>query len=449
MMIDRRLTNLLDRNLPRYTSYPTAPHFLPDVGQEEHAAWLDLAAEHGPVSLYLHVPFCRSICHYCGCTTKASLKDEPLRKYAAVLRKEIALVADHVGAVEVSHIHWGGGTPSLMPPDEMDAIVGDLHRFFKISPKAEHAIELDPRHVTSSGAAHLASLGVNRASLGVQDLDPAVQALIGRMQPFSVVEAAMAALRRARIHTINLDLMYGLPGQTDASIRKTAMQAAGLAPARMSLFGYAHVPWFKANQKLIDERLLPGPEDRRRLSEIARTTIDAFGYEAIGIDHFARPDDALAIALKDRTLRRNFQGYTTDKAETLIGLGLSSIGKLPRGYVQTTTDMKAYAMAIEAGRFATVKGRPLSVDDRARADVIEELLCFFDADCGGIARSHGLDEGYFDEDFRALAPLESDGYVRIVNRRVAITRDAAALARLVASHFDSYLGAGGRHSTAT
>ncbi len=449
-MIDQRLTPLLDRTLPRYTSYPTAPHFLPDVGHEAYAAWLDEAADKGPVSLYLHVPFCRSICHYCGCTTKASRRDEPLARYAEVLRREIALVADHLGAVEVSHIHWGGGTPNLLPAETFAAVVGDLHRYFRIAPGAEHAIELDPRHVTRDGARHLAGLGVNRASLGVQDLDPQVQAAIGRHQPLEVVEAAVSALVSARIDQINLDLMYGLPGQTETSIRRTAMMAAGLAPSRMALFGYAHVPWFKANQKLIDEAALPGPDERRRLARIARTTIDAFGYDAIGIDHFARPDDSLAIAAMDGTMRRNFQGYTTDRASSLVGFGLSSIGRLPRGFAQTTTDMKTYEDAVSAHRFPIVKGRALTAEDRLRADVIEQILCFFSADLPRIAASHGMPASHFDGALEALAPLVEIGAVAISGRLVTIVEDKVELGRLVASAFDAYLGSGGkRHAAAT
>ncbi|ODN72347.1 Oxygen-independent coproporphyrinogen-III oxidase [Methylobrevis pamukkalensis] len=339
-------------------------------------------------------------------------------------------------------------------------IVGDLHRLFRILPDAEHAIELDPRHVTREGARHLAGLGVNRASLGVQDLDPAVQAQIGRIQPLEVVEAAVSALRSARIDGINLDLMYGLPGQTETSIRRTAMMASGLAPARMSLFGYAHVPWFKANQRLIDESALPGATQRRQLAAIARTTIDAFGYDAIGIDHFARPDDSLALAARDGRLRRNFQGYTTDRAMTLIGLGLSSIGRTPAGYVQNATDMSAWESAITAGRPAIVKGLRLTADDRLRAAVIEQILCSFKADLAGLRAAHGVDVDYFDQSLARLAPLADFGSVEVSRDRVAITHSPHELARVVASAFDAYLGTGAgggsgrapgiaRHSVAT
>lgn len=443
------LETLIRATVPRYTSYPTAPHFSAEVGAEAYGGFLDrTAAADGPVSLYVHIPFCHSICHYCGCTTKATRRYAPIEAYVEVLRSEIAMVAARTGRRTVSHIHWGGGTPNLLSAEAFEAIVGDFHRFFNIGPDTEHAIELDPRHLGKERARLLRAIGVNRASLGVQDFDPAVQAAIGRIQPAETVAAAVEHLRGAGIASLSFDLIYGLPEQTVSSIRRTIETTIALAPDRISLFGYAHVPWFRVNQKLIDASKLPGSEQRLELERTAHTSIAAAGYVPIGIDHFARPSDAMAVALSKRTLRRNFQGYTTDRAETLIGFGASSIGRTPWGYAQNVTDTGNWRERIADGRLATERGRVLTTEDRLRADVIEQLLCFFDVDLAATAARHGAEAGLFSTDLEKLAPLVRAGWVVADGGRVAIVRHGAELARLVASAFDAYLGTGGRHSVA-
>lgn len=448
-MIALRLSDLVGRSAPRYTSYPTAPQFGPGVGPREHGAWLrELAGTSAPVSLYLHVPFCRSICHYCACTTKATRRDEPIVAYADRLRREIELVADRTGRLPVSHIHWGGGTPNLLPPDIFDGLVGNLCERFDLRPDAEHAIELDPRWVTREGARRLKASGVTRASLGVQDFDAAVQHAIGRPQPFETVRSATEALRAAGVAGLNFDLMYGLPQQTMRSVRATAQLAASLGPDRIALFGYAHVPWFRANQRLIEEAELPDPSARLDLAETAREALQAEGYAPVGIDHFAKPDDALHRAARDGGLRRNFQGYTTDRSRILIGMGPSAVGKLPQGYVQNASDVAVWARAIDSSGLATAKGVTLTAEDRARAAVIEAIMCGFAADLAQAARTYGLDPRILVDDLAKLAPLVDQEFVRIRGWKVEIVRDGPALARIVASAFDAYLGAGVRHSLA-
>ncbi len=443
------LETLIRATVPRYTSYPTAPHFSADVGANAYGDFLDqVAGEDGPVSLYLHIPFCHSICHYCGCTTKASRRYAPIEAYVAVLRSEIAMVAARIGRREVSHIHWGGGTPNLLSAAAFEAIVDDLNRFFDIGPRTEHAIELDPRHLGEGRARFLAGIGVNRASLGVQDFDPAVQAAIGRIQPAETVAAAVEQLRDAGIASLSFDLIYGLPEQSVSSIRRTVETAIALAPDRISLFGYAHVPWFRANQKLIDAARLPGSEQRLDLERTAHGSIAAAGYVPIGIDHFARPGDSMAEALSKRTLRRNFQGYTTDHADTLIGFGASSIGRTRAGYAQNVTDTGNWRERIGGGHFATERGRILTPDDRLRADVIEQILCFFEFDLATTAARHGVDPAVLSADLDKLTPLVRAGWVTADGGRIAIIRNGVELARLVASAFDAYLGTGGRHSVA-
>ena len=435
--------------VPRYTSYPTAPHFSPAVTPELHASWLDEVGRRGEaVSLYLHIPFCRSICAYCGCTTKAARRDAPIRAYAAMLHREIALIADHVGRVPVSHLHWGGGTPNILPADCMAALVRDLATRFAFTASMEHAVELDPRHVTAEGARQLAAGGVNRASLGVQTLDASVQSAIGRVQPFEVVAAAFAALRAAGIEAVNADLMYGLPLQTPAMIRDTAERMLALAPDRIAIFGYAHVPWMKPHQKLIDDATLPGAEARMEQAALARAIFEGAGYVEIGIDHFAAPGDPLAQASGSGAVHRNFQGYTDDAATTLIGIGASSISRTPQGFAQNAPDNLGWQRALEAGHLPTVRGKAFAGEDLMRAEVIETLLCGFAVDLDAVAARHGATRASFADDLDRLLPLEAAGFVGREGGRIAILRHRHEIARVVASEFDAYLGRGGRHSAA-
>lgn len=443
------LAEIARRMVPRYTSYPTAPHFSSAVGAQAYADWLDGVAKTGEaISIYLHVPFCRSICHYCGCTTKAALRDDPVRAYAAMMRNEIRLLAERLGGVEVSHIHWGGGTPNILPPDCIEMLVGDLARAFRFRPDMEHAIELDPRHVTPEGAHQLAGLGVNRASLGIQTLDATVQKAIGRVQPLPVVEAAFAALRAAGIDAINADLMYGLPFQTEETIRETARQVLALEPARFAVFGYAHVPWMKSHQRLIDEAALPGAETRIRQAALARELLETGGYVEVGIDHFARPDDALTVAYRERTLHRNFQGYTTDAAAALIGIGASSISRTPSGFAQNAPDNAGWQRALMAGKLPTVRGKAFAGDDRLRAAIIEELLCYFEVDLGRVAARFGVAADSFAGAIENLVPLRDTGWVEIEHGTIRIRQHRHEIARIVASGFDAYLEKAGRHSAA-
>lgn len=444
-----RLEDLAAQPVPRYTSYPTAPHFSADIDGERHADWLRQAGmAAGPASVYLHVPFCRSMCHYCGCNTRVSRRDDPIRDYARVLRDEIALSASLTGRMRVEHLHWGGGTPNLLPPDSFEMLVEALDRHFDLAPALEHAIELDPRHVGEENVRLLARRGVNRASLGVQDLHPAVQIAIGRVQPYEKVRVAAERLRAAGITALNFDVMYGLPCQSVDTIRRTAEQVAGLAPDRIALFGYAHVPWMKKHQRLIDETALPDAAQRMTLARAARQVFVEAGYVEIGIDHFALPGDAMAQALRDGALRRNFQGYTTDSAETLIGLGVSSIGRTPAGFVQNASDEGAWRRAVAAGRLASARGKAFEGEDLVRAAAIEQLLCFFSVDLEAVAAAHGHDASIFDADIASLAEFRQAGWLRIEARKISIDAHQWELARLVASRFDTYLGRAGRHSAA-
>ncbi|MDI9849006.1 oxygen-independent coproporphyrinogen III oxidase [Rhodoblastus sp. 17X3] len=440
---------LAEKSVPRYTSYPTAPHFSDAVGPDQFAEWLGALPVDTRLSLYLHVPYCRELCTYCGCHTRATRKNEPLDAYAETLAREIDMVARTSPAREVVHAHWGGGTPGLLGGARLRALTDSLRGHFNFSAKAEISIELDPRHVDGDLALALAGAGFNRVSLGVQDFNPHVQKAIGRIQPFEVVERAVGLLRVAGFRAINLDLMYGLPFQTEEDVVNTAELAASLAPSRLALFGYAHAPWFAKRQTLIDAAALPGAAERLRQAATARKTLADRGYVAIGLDHFALPDDPMAVALRAGNLRRNFQGYTVDQAEALLPFGASSIGRLPQGYAQNAADVGSWRRAIEAGRFATVKGIALSRDDLARAAVIERLMCDFSVDYGVIAENMLGDVAAFDAAEADLAQLIREGVASQEGRRVSITEAGRPFMRLVAAAFDAYLPTrAARHSVA-
>jgi oxygen-independent coproporphyrinogen-3 oxidase len=440
---------LAEKSVPRYTSYPTAPHFSADVGPETYEEWLASLPVTTRLSLYLHVPFCRELCTYCGCHTKATRKDEPLKAYADMLSREIDLIARKTPARTVVHAHWGGGTPSLLGGERLLGLTDALRSRFAFAPDAELSIELDPRHVDAEMVDALAAAGVTRVSLGVQDFNPHVQEAIGRIQPFETVARVVELLRGRGLKAINLDLMYGLPFQREEDVIRTAELAASLKPSRLALFGYAHAPWFAKRQKLIDTASLPGAAERLKQASIARQTLTGLGFAAIGLDHFALPDDRLAVLARDGRLRRNFQGYTTDQAEALLPFGASSIGRLPQGYIQNAADVASWRRAIESGSFATVKGVAFSRDDLARATVIERLMCDFSVDYGAIAGEFLGDDAAFDAAQSDLSQLIREGVATQEGRRVTITEAGRPFMRLVASAFDAYLPArAARHSVA-
>jgi oxygen-independent coproporphyrinogen III oxidase len=438
------------RNVPRYTSYPTALQFTGDVDGQTCAAWLQDVAADATVSLYLHVPFCRAICHYCGCHTKAARRDEPIIAYAARLGQEIELVLRHLGAGRrLVHVHWGGGTPSILPEGDFLALVDQIHAGFDCSPEMEHAIELDPRTITPRLAKTLKGAGVNRVSLGMQDFNPEVQLAIGRWQPYEEVVTAVTRLDEAGLDRISFDLMYGLPRQKEREITLNAARAASLWPDRIAVFGYAHVPWLKSHQRRIDTAALPGAVERLEQAKLTGRLLQGAGYEPVGLDHFALPHDNLAMAAARRTLRRNFQGYTSDPADILIGVGASAIGRLPQGYVQNAADIGGWGRAVEAGSLATRRGRRLSVDDVMRGDVIEQLMCFFECDLDMVCARHGLGREALGDCNPALEEMARDGLISLAGGHVHIPPAARPFTRVVAAAFDAYLEpAIDRHSAA-
>ena len=426
--------------VPRYTSYPTAPHFDGRVTAKTVRSWLEATPAHEPLSLYAHIPFCDSLCWFCGCHMRVANTYSPVAAYTDVLLREIAMVA---GALRtrrpVTHIHFGGGSPTILKPRDIARIAEALHTLFDIRPGAEFAVEVDPRGLTDETINALAKAGVTRASLGVQDINPRVQAAVNRIQPLDATQRAVDRLGAAGIIALNIDLMYGLPHQSIDDVQRTVEAAVAIGPQRFAVFGYAHVPEMKRHQALVDATALPDGEERVRQYDVVQRLLTANGYVAIGLDHFARTDDPLTTALRSGSLKRNFQGYTVDDAPTLIGLGASAISSLPQGYAQNVVDMPEYRRRILSGDLATARGRTLTADDRVRRAIIERLMCNLTVDVSLVAAGHRRSVSDFADAFEALQPLAQEGLCRIDGTKVTVPPEARAGVRLVCSAFDAYL----------
>ncbi len=444
------LATKFDLRVPRYTSYPTAPHFAGAVDGTVYRRWLtELSPDH-ELSLYFHIPYCDTLCWFCGCYTKIVRRYEPVARYLDMLLDEIDLVADNLGPrFRARHLHWGGGSPTLIKAADWQRLIERIYTRFDVGTEAEIAVEMDPRDTTEDTIDALAWAGVNRVSIGVQDFHPEVQKAINRIQPFELTERVVGWLRAQGIAGINMDLMYGLPYQTTERVVETVDLAARLEPDTVALFGYAHVPWMKSHQRLIKDDTLPGFEERWRQSEAAADRLVELGYARIGFDHFARPQDDLAVAHAEGRLHRNFQGYTTDTAPVLLGFGASAIGSLPQGYVQNTQPLRAYRDAGTNADFATERGVVLSPDDHLRRDIIERLMCDMTVDLKSVCKAHGVTRKTLGDGMKRLDPLVRDGLVEVDNGRVTVTAEGRPFVRLVAAAFDTYLNKGEmRHSTA-
>jgi oxygen-independent coproporphyrinogen-3 oxidase len=446
---DNAVTKYLNERIPRYTSYPTAPHFSAAVGPASYRDWLQALPDGARLSLYLHVPFCETLCWYCGCHTSVTRHREPIERYMLTLRQEIALVAALAGSRRVAHIHWGGGTPTIVGPEIFGSTMAMLRERFEIEPDAEIAVEADPRRLDPAMAAALGQAGVTRASLGIQTFDPTVQRAVARVQSLEVTRSCVDLLRGAGIEAINLDLLYGLPHETVATCQATVEAALTLKPSRFSVFGYAHVPSMMKHQQVIDAAALPDAAERLRQEQAIGDALVRAGYTRIGLDHYARPGDALSLARMNGTLRRNFQGYTDDPADALIGFGASSIGQLGQGYVQNISDTRGWRERIEAGELATVRGLAPTREDGLRAAIIERLMCDLRVDVAAMLRQKGFPEAWLDTELASLKPLAADGLARVECGVVTVPEAARNLARRVASAFDAYLDpTAGRHAVA-
>jgi oxygen-independent coproporphyrinogen-3 oxidase len=440
MYVPKPLLRAYDKPVPRYTSYPTSPHFGP-VDDTTYREWLGGLSRYEPISLYVHLPFCKHLCHYCGCHMKVVHDPVVRSRYVDTVCQELAMLnAALNGRRVVGQLAFGGGTPSYTPLPAFHKLMGAIQAHFDIAKTAEISMEIDPRTLTAEFAAALGEHGFTRASLGVQSLNKETQVAIHREQPYEQVEQAVDWLRFAGIDSISLDLMYGLPYQTITNMDKTVDLVCTLKPERIAMFGYAHLPSLKKHQALVEPHGLPDVELRQDLFNSAAERLLQNGYVAIGMDHFAVPTDPMAIAVREGTLRRNFQGYTVDPYDTLIGVGVSAIGNLPAGYVQNELEIRPYTADIEAGRFPVRKGLALTVDDKARREIIHTLMSLGKVDLAQVAGHWGVRVESFKDALPKLESLEKDGLCTLRDTNLELTRVGWGLVRVVAACFDSYLG---------
>ena len=439
---------LFDARVPRYTSYPTSPHFTPAIGESQFRDWVGAIPAGASISLYMHVPFCRRLCWFCACRTQGTQSDDPVRAYAKVLLAELDMLRQQLApGVRLSRLHWGGGTPTLMPADMMRRVAGAVLNVFPLAEGAEFSVEIDPNEIDDARMDALAEAGLTRASIGVQDFDPEIQKIIGREQSFEVTKRAVDMIRDRGIASLNADILYGLPHQDPRRISQSVQKLLALSPDRVALYGYAHVPWMAKRQVMIPSETLPDPHGRLRLFETARELFLADGYDEIGIDHFARPGDGLAQAQKAGLLRRNFQGYTDDRAEVLIGLGASSISRFPQGYTQNAPATGAHTGKIRDGHFSTTRGHAFTPEDKWRARMIEALMCDFEIHADEFIRDHGFDQQSLAQLFAPIAARFGD-MVECDAQGLRIPLRGRSLTRMIAQMFDAYDMAASSHSSA-
>ncbi len=448
--MQREILKKYDRLVPRYTSYPTAPQFQDGVDGELYTDWLRSLDPDIALSLYVHVPFCDTMCWFCGCNTKIVNRYAPIEAYLDTLMDEIDLIVGILGPKRIAnHIHWGGGSPTILKPEHLLRLANKLRENFTLSVDAEFAVEIDPRGLDDSALEALAEGGITRASIGVQDINPIVQKAVNRIQPVEVTRHVIDTLRSLGITAINIDLMYGLPYQTVEGVIRTVDTVLEMQPDRLALFGYAHVPWMKTHMKQINEEVLPGRDERYDQMLAASTRLEENGYRWIGLDHFAKQSDDMSIAHDAGLLHRNFQGYTIDPCDALVGLGASSIGAHPNGYIQNHSPVRTWRACIEDGKVPTAKGLVLSDDDRLRRAIIERLMCDLRVDVAELCKDYDRQPQDMLSCFDSLKSLQDDGLCQIDGWRVEIPEQSRILMRTVASAFDKYLSPDAkRHSRA-
>jgi oxygen-independent coproporphyrinogen III oxidase len=431
---------------PRYTSYPTADRFGDRFGEPQlkSALWARHVASETvctPLSVYVHIPFCESLCYYCACNKVITRHHERAAPYLQALDREVALVVEQIGPCRsVSQLHLGGGSPTFLSDEELTELMAILRLNFHLTPDAELSIEVDPRTVDSKRLAHLRELGFNRLSLGIQDFDPQVQKAVHREQPFELVHELMTSARALGFASINVDLIYGLPHQTPESFHRTIGQVAKLRPDRIALYAYAHLPARFKPQRRIDGASLPDGPQRVAMLADALSALRTDGYDYIGMDHFALPDDSLAIAKREGRLHRNFQGYSTQPDCDLVGLGVSAIGHVGDCFYQNAKTLPAYYAALEAGRLPVERGHLLDADDRVRRDIIMALMCQGRVDFADILARDGVDmRTAFADELVRLAPFAAQGLVELHGDGIRVTSSGWYVVRAVAMVFDRYL----------
>jgi oxygen-independent coproporphyrinogen III oxidase len=444
-----RQHGLFDTKVPRYTSYPPANHFQSGVGQRHQTEWLHAVPDGAEISVYVHIPFCRRLCWFCACRTQGTKTMRPVDAYVDILRTEIEAVrAALPPGVRMGRLHLGGGTPTILPVKTMSALLSAIFAAFVPAPGFEFSVEIDPTEASDPMLATLIRFGMNRASLGVQDFAPEVQRAIGRTQSLEQTRRVVDVLRAGPGPVgLNLDLLYGLPHQTEQSFRDTLSSVTALRPDRLAIYGYAHVPWMSKRQVMIRDEDLPGPEHRFDLAEIAHDALIGQGYLPIGIDHFALPEDGLAIAAAKGTLHRNFQGYTDDPSPTLIGLGASAISRFAQGYIQNAAATSAYQERILGGGLAGHKGYEMTQPDGLVARIVEDLMCRFAVHEQSLRRLFPAQTGLIRQTVVSLMNRFPDCFF-ISEAGLEMTTEARPLVRVIASFIDTFARADTAHSAA-
>jgi oxygen-independent coproporphyrinogen III oxidase len=439
---------LFDARVPRYTSYPTAPHFGTAVGPGEFTSWIAAIPPGSRISLYIHIPFCRRLCWFCACRTQGTTTDDPVIAYVETLKAELALLARHLpNGVTLSRLHWGGGTPTLLDAGRITALAAAIFAVAPMADGGEFSVEIDPNEIDDPRLDALVGAGMNRASIGVQDFDPLIQTAIGREQGYALTRDVADRIRARGVASLNADILYGLPHQTGPRIANSVQKLLTLAPDRVALYGYAHVPWMSRRQQMIPSDAMPTPEERLGLFETARQLFLWDGYREIGIDHFAKPGDGLSRAQARGQVRRNFQGYTDDTSPVLIGLGASSISRFPQGFAQNAPGTAAHTKAIRAGAFSTHRGHSFAGEDLLRARIIEALMCDFAVYRDELLSNFAVTEDRLEALFQAARARFGD-MVQITGERLSIRDRARPLTRMIARAFDAYDTAEARHSSA-
>jgi oxygen-independent coproporphyrinogen-3 oxidase len=444
LVIDPVLIRQHDVSGPRYTSYPTADRFVDAFGETEVQQWLarrSIGGASQPMSLYVHLPFCDTLCYYCGCNKVVTRDHSKSAKYIKYLEKELALLSPSLGgACEIGQMHWGGGTPTFLTREEMRALVAAIDRRFRRAPDCESAIEVDPRRVAPGTLEFLAGLGFNRVSIGVQDFDSQVQKAVHRIQGEDETRRVVGEARASGFRSVNIDLIYGLPRQTLDGFNRTLDQVIALDPDRIALYSYAHLPRVFKPQRRIAEADLPPAETKLQILSLAIGRLTRAGYLYIGMDHFARPDDELARAQSQGRLQRNFQGYSTRRGSDLIGLGVSAIGAIGPTYYQNQKRLEDYYAALDAGHLPVARGIELTQDDLLRRAVIHGLACHFRLSIESVELSHLVDfRRYFAPEMTRLRALEAEGLVELQPDWILVTPKGRLLVRVVCAVFDRYL----------
>jgi len=445
MSVNLELVRKYNQPGPRYTSYPPATKFAPTTSRQDFLERIreDNAINKGNLSLYFHLPFCRSLCWYCGCTTIITTQQKKSGAYLELLDQEMQVMRGWINPERpVVQLHFGGGTPTFLLPDELRTLGRMIRRRFSIAPNAEFGVEIDPRRLTKDHVQALREIGVNRVSLGVQDHNAQVQLAIHRIQPREVTEQAIAWIREAGIKMLNIDLIYGLPHQTPETFAKTLDEVIAMNPDRLAVFSYAHVPWIKPSQKILETENLPGAETKLQLLKLTIEKLTSSGFLNIGMDHFARPEDELAIAQRNKTLQRNFQGYSTCGNTDIYSFGISSISQAAGAYWQNFKDINEYAGALSRGHAPIERGYALTEDDKIRRQTIMRIMCDLELDYSALSAELGVNvPTYFANEIASLDDLEADGLVERSFAGLKITNAGRLFIRNVAMRFDAYLPA--------